>query len=235
MIAPDIRAPWFNRDFLLHISTRGSFVIARQMLAVAVGWDVYIRTGDLVALGIVGLCTFFPTLLFSILAGVAADRFDRRLILALALAAQAAAAVWIGLWFAWGGAGMWPVYAAMTLVGTAHAFFNPALNSSLPRLVPPEVFSNAAATSSSISKIGHLVGPIGGGLLLSAGGRVAKTRPVLEGGGRAGVLATAGGGSKLSISGPQSKGKLRPRINGRGTRGRARHSAARAGNANAPA
>ncbi len=143
------------------------------MLAVAVGWDVYVRTGDVVALGIVGLCTFFPILLFSIPAGLAADRFDRRFVLTLSLVAQGAATVWIGLWLIWGDAGLWPVYAAMTLVGTANAFFNPALNSALPRIVPREVFANAVASSSSISRVGQLIGPVGGGLLLSAGGQLA--------------------------------------------------------------
>lgn len=145
---------------------------AQQMLAVAVGWDIYSRTGNVVDLGLIGLCMFFPILLLSIPAGVAADRIDRRIILACAFAVQSTVSVAIGSWFYFGGPDVTPVFLFLLVGGSAHAFLNPALHSILPRLVPRETLSNAIATASSVGKIAQLAGPICGGFLIAYGGQI---------------------------------------------------------------
>ena len=62
-----------------------SFAIGRfaaiagwQMINVAVGWQLYERTGDAWALGLVGVAELTPVLLFMVIAGNAADRYPRR-------------------------------------------------------------------------------------------------------------------------------------------------------------
>jgi len=58
-------------------------VIGRQMLSIAVGWEVYQRTHSATALGLVGLVAALPLILLAIPAGHAADRFERKTILLL--------------------------------------------------------------------------------------------------------------------------------------------------------
>ncbi|PWK61290.1 MFS transporter [Aminobacter sp. AP02] len=162
---------WRNRDFLLYLASRGLMVTGRQILSVAVGWDVYARTGNVVDLGLIGLCLFFPILVFFIPAGVTADRVDRRLILGSTQLVQAFTGAAIGLWFHFGDSSVSVVFLFLLLSGSAHAFLNPALNSALPKLVPRHLFSNAVASSSSVSKIAQLVGPVGGGFLIALPGQ----------------------------------------------------------------
>jgi MFS family permease len=142
------------------------------MLALAVGWDVYQRTGNVVDLGLIGLAMFFPVLFLSIPAGVMADRVDRRVILVCTLLINSLGAIAIGVWFYFDEAGILPVLFLLVVVGSAQAFQNPAMSSTLPKIVPREIFSNAGATASSISKIAQLVGPIVGGFLIAFGGQV---------------------------------------------------------------
>ena len=61
----------------------GAFVsvIGRQMLAVAVGYEVFQRTNSATALGLVGLVGALPVILLSLPAGQAADRLRRKSIL----------------------------------------------------------------------------------------------------------------------------------------------------------
>jgi MFS family permease len=167
-----VRSLLKNRDFLLSAQCKGLMVTARQMLSVAVGWDVYARTGDVVDLGLIGLFLALPVILLAIPAGLVADRIDRRLILFVALVTQFASAAGIGFWFFVGEVGIAPVLLILLVSGAAHAFVNPALNSILPRLVPRNVFSNAVAATSSVTKIAQLAGPIAAGLLIAAGGQV---------------------------------------------------------------
>jgi MFS family permease len=51
------------------------------MLAVAVGWHIYSLTGSPLYLGLVGLAQFLPMFVLTLIAGHAADRYDRRLII----------------------------------------------------------------------------------------------------------------------------------------------------------
>lgn len=56
--------------------------VGRQMAAVAVAWQIYQWTHSATALGLVGLINVLPLLALSLPAGVLADRFDRRAIIA---------------------------------------------------------------------------------------------------------------------------------------------------------
>src|SRR5262249_49852611 len=49
-----------------------------QFISVAVGWELYERTGDPWALGLVGLFEVAPVFLLMVPAGAVADRFPRR-------------------------------------------------------------------------------------------------------------------------------------------------------------
>src|SRR5947209_6444889 len=54
------------------------FTLGTEMQAVAVGWELYVRTGTSWAFAFAGLAQFLPVLLFSLLAGQAADRLNRK-------------------------------------------------------------------------------------------------------------------------------------------------------------
>ncbi len=65
-------------------------VIGRQMLIVAIEWEIYRRTHSATALGLVGLAIAAPVVLLSLPAGHVADRFNRKYII---LCSQAVSAI----------------------------------------------------------------------------------------------------------------------------------------------
>ena len=81
----DPYAPFRIRDYRLLMAT--VFMLAFVYLAqgVAIGWDLYERTGSALALGMVGLLQFAPVILLFLPAGQLADRHDRRRMMALSL------------------------------------------------------------------------------------------------------------------------------------------------------
>ena len=62
-----------------------SMRFAENMIAVAVGWQVYAIHKNPLDLGLVGLCEFLPLPILALPAGHLADRVPRRLIAAISL------------------------------------------------------------------------------------------------------------------------------------------------------
>jgi Major Facilitator Superfamily len=148
---------------------RFAAVAGYQVVSVAVGWQLYERTGQALALGLVGLFEVAPVLLLMMAAGSAADRFPRRSVGmvahgVLALAAAGLAAV------SWAQAPVGLVYGLVALVGAGRAFAAPAINTILPQLLPPVVFANVNAWVASTVQLAAILGPAAGGAAIAVTG-----------------------------------------------------------------
>lgn len=139
------------------------------MTMVAIAYQVYDRTGDVMNLAYIGLATFAPAIGFALITGYVADLFDRRLVLVVCYGVIFVAAVLLYLYTVSGIEAVWPVFAILALEGTGRAFHQPAVNSLVPNLVPRENFPNAVAWHSTVNKITQVVGPALGGVLYLAG------------------------------------------------------------------
>jgi MFS family permease len=158
-----------HRNFTLYLSARTLATLAVQMQNVAIGWQVYSMTHNLFDLGLIGLAQFAPFLLLILIAGHAADRYDRRNLIAIALAAQLLCGLTLLAFTMVGLSTVWPVFAVLVLFGSARAFMGPATQAILVNLVPPESFSKAVALSSSSFHVAVILGPTLGGLFYLAG------------------------------------------------------------------
>ena len=163
---PNLRA---QRPFVLFWFARVFAMVAHQMLAVAVGWQMYALTGSALDLGLVGLAQFVPSFLLVLAAGYAADHFDRRRVLQSCMAVEALAAVGLCAGSALGWVSATAIFALIFVVGAARAFQMPAMQALLPALVPPSLLSRAIAANASASQAGIIVGPALGGLVYLAG------------------------------------------------------------------
>jgi MFS family permease len=158
-----------HRNFTLYLTARTLATLAVQMQNVAIGWQVYSMTHNLFDLGLIGLAQFAPFLLLILIAGHAADRYDRRNLIALALGAQLLCGLML-LGFTYTGLStVWPVFAVLVLYGSARAFMGPATQAILINLVPQDSFSKAVALNSSSMHVAVILGPTLGGLFYLAG------------------------------------------------------------------
>jgi MFS family permease len=139
------------------------------MLSVAVGWQVYALTGSAFFLGLVGLAQFLPMFVLTLAVGMAADRFDRRLIARTCQLIEGAGAMVLAL----GSRGGWldagSILAIVFLIGAARAFEGPSMQSLMPALVPKKLFPKAAAWSAAATETAFIIGPAVGGFLYLAG------------------------------------------------------------------
>jgi MFS family permease len=108
------------------------------MQSVAVGWQVFEITKRPLDLGYVGLAQFWPTLVLFLVAGHAADRFNRRNIVTLCYAGLGLASTILFLLTINGSRSVHAIYAALTLVGIVRSFNGAAGQSMVPQLVPEQ-------------------------------------------------------------------------------------------------
>ena len=138
-------AAFAHKAFVDYWIARFCSTFAVQIVAVAVGWQVYDLTRDPLDLGIIGLVQFLPLLILVLVTGAVADRFGRRLVMGTAIALEFVCAAAILLVTLNGLTGPMPIFVALTGMGIARAFFGPASQSLVVNLVPQKDFANAVA------------------------------------------------------------------------------------------
>ena len=167
---PDlIPSVFHHKPFKLFLCARAATFMAFQMLAVAVGWQIYALTGSAMYLGLVGLAQFMPMFLLTLVVGHVADRYDRRSIARICQAVEGLAAGVLALGSFSGWQSKWSILIIIFIVGGGRAFEGPSLQALLPGLVPIKLFPRAAAWSTSAMQTATIVGPALGGFLYVAG------------------------------------------------------------------
>jgi MFS family permease len=122
-------------------------------------------TGSPAKAGLVGFARLAPMAALSLLAGVAADRFDRKRIMVASDAVRGVAIGALAAWLATGRPPFAAIAAAALVEGTGDTFFRPAASGALRSVVPPRQLATASSAIQARLAIVRLVGaPVGGAL-----------------------------------------------------------------------
>lgn len=158
------------KDYLKLLSARFCFVLAMQMQAVILGWQMYILTQNAFFLGLVGLAEAIPALGFAMYAGYYVDHTRPLPVFykILGLNAFSASLMFLAQSEDHGlslNLKITALFLSSFFTGTARAFAHPAIYTLIPGLVPRNLLSKAAAISSSTMQVARITGPALGGLL----------------------------------------------------------------------
>src|ERR1700739_2358836 len=140
-------------------STIGTFV---QQFAQS--WLIYDLTKNPFYLGLDLFLGQLPIMLFSLVGGVFADRFDRKRMLLASQYIQMVCAFVLAALFATHAVRVWHILTLSFVVGVGQSFGGPAYSALLPKLVEPEDLANAISMNSIQFNISRIVGPTLGGL-----------------------------------------------------------------------
>ncbi|MEV6553707.1 MFS transporter [Streptomyces sp. NPDC051597] len=144
--------------------------VGQGMTSLAISLQVYDITGSSFSVGLVGLFSLVPLMVFGLYGGAIADTVDRRKLgLASATGSAVLSAGLAGAAFA-GFAHVWFLYGIVALQSVCAALNAPARSSMIPRLLPPEQLAAANALGSITLTSGMLLGPMLGGLLVGFAG-----------------------------------------------------------------
>ncbi len=155
------------RDFRLLIVGRLVAQIGEMMVSVGIGWELYERTNNPLALGLVGLVQVIPVILLSLLGGYVADRYNRKWVTLISQVVLIGCSIVLAILSITRGE-LVLIYVTLAIIGAARAFNNPAESALTPQCVPPEYFYNAATWNSSVWQMSSILGPAVGGLIIGA-------------------------------------------------------------------
>jgi MFS family permease len=140
------------------------------MQQVAQDWLVLRLTDRALPVGITTALQFLPVLLFAAWGGLAADRVDKRRLLAATQAAMGTLALVLGVLTLTGSVRLWMVYLLAFLLGCATAFDMPARQAFVTEMVGSDQVSNAVALNSAVVNSARVVGPAAAGVLIATVG-----------------------------------------------------------------
>ena len=142
-------------------------VAGTQMQNAAILWHVNQLSPHPIALGAVGLARVVPVLAFSLIAGVAADTFNRRRLMFVTQAGLAVLSTLLAVLTWMGRDSLGVVYLIVALLAATGTFDLPARQSLVPNLVERKDLTNAFSLTSIAFQIGSIAGPALGGLVLA--------------------------------------------------------------------
>jgi MFS family permease len=160
-----------HRNFRLFFFGQGLSLIGTWLQQVAMSWLTYRLSGSALLLGVVTFCQYIAVLLLAPVAGVLADRIDRRRALLITQSVMLAQALTLAVLTATGRVEVWHIAALALVLGCASGFDIPLRHAMIARLVGDRShLPNAIALNSLLINCARVVGPAIAGILIAAVG-----------------------------------------------------------------
>jgi MFS family permease len=159
-----------SRDFRLLYASRSVTGLGTDAAEVALLVQAKQLTGSTFAVGLLGAVELVPLVVFGLYGGVLADRLDRRRLIVACEAGLACCAALLTLNALAPHPAVWPLYLVAALMMAMAALQRPSLEASMPRVVPRDQLTAAAALMSMSGNVSYLAGTTLGGVLAAGPG-----------------------------------------------------------------
>ncbi len=156
-----------SRDFRVYYAGTLVSQVCMWMQTVTQSWLVLQLTHSPFLLGLIATLQFGPILLFSVFAGILADRLTKRKILMFTQAVQGSLALSLGLLVWSGHARYWAVAVMAVMWGMMSALDQPTRQSFIMELVGRQHLTSAVGMNSASFNTARIVGPAVAGVLIA--------------------------------------------------------------------
>jgi predicted MFS family arabinose efflux permease len=153
-------AAFTYRDFRVQWIGACSSAIGTWMQIVAQNWLVLSITGSAFYLGLDAFLQQLPIILFTLIGGVFADRYDKRKTLMMSQYIQMATSGTLALLMYLHVVQIWHILTLSFITGVAQSFGGPAYQTLLPMLVDKKDLPNAVALNSIQFNLARVLGPL---------------------------------------------------------------------------
>jgi len=160
-----------STNYTLYFIGRSVSQFGTWMQRTAVIWVVYSITHSALLLGITIFAEQFPSFLFSIFGGVAADRYDRYKVIKITQITSMAQAMLLAVLVFTGHTVVWAILLLSAILGIINAFDVPARQALVHEVVAdPGDLPNALSLTIAMASLAQLLGPALSGIVLNAFG-----------------------------------------------------------------
>ena len=167
---PDITPLQASRDYRLLWTGQLVSQAGSALRLVAIPYQIYLLTQSNLAVGLIGLFSAVPLIVFSLFGGVIADRIDRRRLLLITQACLALVSAALAITTMLGVASPTVLYLLTALGSAFSALDTPARGSLAPILVGRRLIPAAMALNQMNNRVGAIIGPALGGVVIAAFG-----------------------------------------------------------------
>ncbi len=141
-------------------------MIGANLTQFAVPVQLYVLTRSSAYVGLAGLFSLVPLVVFGLLGGAWADAMDRRTLLIISSWGLALGSVLLWLQAALAVENVWVVLVLLSVQQIFFAINWPARGAAIPRILPIEQLPAANALNMTVAQFGAIVGPLLAGILL---------------------------------------------------------------------
>ncbi len=169
-LLPDLSPLRRHRSFRLLWFGQLVSAAGTQIRLVALPYQVYVLTGSVFHVGLLGLFQAIPLISLPLLGGVLADRMDRRRVLIATQSGLAATSLALAIVTQVGLTELWILYALTAVAASFSAIDQPARGSLVPTLVGRADLPAAIALNQMLHSTAAIVGPAVGGVVIASYG-----------------------------------------------------------------
>lgn len=157
----------WKKNIILFLSSQTVSLFGSALVQYAIMWYVTLTTKSGLMMTLFIICGFIPTFILSPIAGVWADRYNRKWLIIIADALIAIATLILAIVFLMGYDATWLLFvmAAVRAVGTG--IQTPAVGAILPQIVPKDHLTKVNGINGSIQAIIMFIAPIVSAALLT--------------------------------------------------------------------
>jgi MFS family permease len=153
------------RTFYTLIITQVISLIGSRMTGLALSIYIFGQTGDVTPLALVALFQFLPQVIGAGVAGVLADRYDRRLVMVLSDAGQAVGTLFLLISFASATFQLWHLYVVTFVQSLFGMLQSPAFVASVTLMIPDSQRNRANAIMQLTNPAAGVIAPALAGVL----------------------------------------------------------------------
>ncbi|OKH79298.1 MFS transporter permease [Mycobacterium sp. ST-F2] len=154
---PDYRRLWWSSVVT---------VIGANLTIFAVPVQLYALTQNSAYVGLAGVFSVVPLIVFGLWGGAWADAMDRRRLLIIASCGLAVASVLLWVQAAAGFNNVWLVLCLLSVQQAFYAINSPTRSAAIPRMLPAEQLPAANSLNMTVFQAGAIIGPLLAGVLL---------------------------------------------------------------------
>ncbi|QJX61117.1 MFS transporter [Niallia circulans] len=157
---------WY-RNIVLFLSSQTISLFGSSLVQYAIMWHITLTTESGLMMTLYILCGFLPTFLLSPVAGVWADRYNRKLLIMISDGLIAFATLILALLFLMGYDSIWLLFVMAAVRAFGTGVQTPSVGAILPQIVPKDKLTKVNGVNGSIQAVIMFVSPMVSAALLT--------------------------------------------------------------------
>ena len=155
----NLKENWL-KNIILFLSSQTITLFGSSLVQYAIMWHITLTTDSGLMMTLYILCGFIPTFILSPVAGVWADRYNRKMLIILADGLIAVATLILAILFLMGFDAIWLLFLISAIRAFGTGVQMPAVGAILPQIVPQDKLTKVNGANGSIQAIIMFLSPM---------------------------------------------------------------------------